>query len=1252
MKKKNSQKKMLFLISCLLFFGLFMRVEAAVGDGGTVTAISLKGEQSFTFKPASGFTGDTMTINIKEAKLEDGKIVFVMESLPDYNWSIAKINVSEFFNITITDKSGVSVSSEKLFLQVTNPNSIKLYVNIITKLVANDIEFRAETGGSKYDKKYPSITELNRNGDLTLGNGTKVGVNSFRFEPEDVSDDKLQDSRVYAGKVVIEPETDISNIDSERISFSMAAAYKLPENGEYTKASVETTLQWSVGEQAPDLELIATKKDGSEQVFYYTVQLSSDQFLTEINGMLIKKSFEVLDVLNLRDYHYEEDENSYKIIFTKKPGLTSKYDTKGENYTISPQYAIGARGGNGVAADGSFSGNIYEGFDFEIINGKGESRTYHIQAETLWVLQLPMQGHLSSETKVLSEIDGSEEEISISSSGGGVRYGSMMPGAKVTVHVAPEEKDKGKILDPSQVRVLGPTRQPLSGVSFVGNTVIFMMPEGKVTLENLVYKEDDRVSYGIKTAAKLTDGRTTSGLAVSHTVQAGESEIVNKPDAHETEVVTLTTTVPEHTYYHYEFDHWDYGDEALKSAAAETADTDGKTFTTTFSMPAKAVNVTAYYRLEGAEVTLGVSNILAGSMDASLDGKYIKRINAASETDTYKSGGLSLELQAPNLAQYKFKGFSMNGTLLDPAVSGNGITWAEKTVTVKDSSEKYTYQSPTIPLTEGQKVTLKAEFAMIQNGRVTTISSDDSMGTAEALVDGKSLSKDTFINEGTQVTLKAAPKVGYLFTEWKVTSPAQDHGVVFTDSKKAETTFTMPEKGGDLTIQGCFEVDPSYKSNACDMTGAVLLNSKGETVKEASRSGMTFTIQLNAADLTTEEASKLNAGSYFLKLETSQKSSTAMKGGHDDMNSDAKWSEGKVICPLGKNESGEFTVTAEDGTTSKTYTITINYTEPEPEKPVLSAKGVSRMSDQEAEAKFASSLDGNYYFAVVEHGAAAPQVTTSGAAASVKKGVTSTIKLSTLTAGAKDLYVVVKSNEIVSDPLKIEIPAYSPTEKTYKISLSYPPAGGTLTVSSTGAKAGEKITVTVTPKSGKRLQAGSLKYTESVAGGAVVNIDETTKSFTMPASDISISCTWEDEEEPTDPGTPGNSSEARILAFIANGVSGVINDTAGTITVVLPYGTDLTKIPVTVTVPAGVSISPASGQTLDLSSPVDITVTAPDSSKKTYRVSAYTEAQSQSEELWDEMLKDMGASTDSSGPNTWWEKAKRSKRHDSFPSYW
>ncbi|OKS84519.1 DUF4960 domain-containing protein [Mucilaginibacter polytrichastri] len=63
------------------------------------------------------------------------------------------------------------------------------------------------------------------------------------------------------------------------------------------------------------------------------------------------------------------------------------------------------------------------------------------------------------------------------------------------------------------------------------------------------------------------------------------------------------------------------------------------------------------------------------------------------------------------------------------------------------------------------------------------------------------------------------------------------------------------------------------------------------------------------------------------------------------------------------------------------------------------------------------------------------------------------------------------------------------------------------------------------------------------------------------------------------------NTDVTISGFTANGVNGKINDTTKVISIVLPFGSDVTKIKPSLKVANGANVSPASGETVDLSLP-------------------------------------------------------------------
>ena len=103
-----------------------------------------------------------------------------------------------------------------------------------------------------------------------------------------------------------------------------------------------------------------------------------------------------------------------------------------------------------------------------------------------------------------------------------------------------------------------------------------------------------------------------------------------------------------------------------------------------------------------------------------------------------------------------------------------------------------------------------------------------------------------------------------------------------------------------------------------------------------------------------------------------------------------------------------------------------------------------------------------------------------------------------------------------------------------------------------------------------------------------------------------------------DDDTPSTST-AKITGFSVLGVEGEIDQSAGTITVKLPVGTNVTAVAPVVTVPAGAVVSPVSGEVVNLSSPLTYTVTLGTESRN-YTVTVIFE-RSISQQLWDKVAE-------------------------------
>ena len=422
------------------------------------------------------------------------------------------------------------------------------------------------------------------------------------------------------------------------------------------------------------------------------------------------------------------------------------------------------------------------------------------------------------------------------------------------------------------------------------------------------------------------------------------------------------------------------------------------------------------------------------------------------------------------------------------------------------------------------------------------------------------------------------------------------------------------------------------------ITAVTLLNGT-ETIASGKLSGSKWTITLPDS-IDADLLAKIGASdTIFMKIEYAGKSlkqvATTNGTGYDDAGQKDSWASGKIMCAISPGSEAQFIVTGIDGLTRK-YTIAI--TQPNVSTtPVLTKVSVERTSDNAATVKFTSSMAGNYFYKVVEKGAAAPTVDTTKGGTTAVKGE-NTITLTNLSAGARDIYIVVKSlSNVECDPFKIEIPAYgsteTPDEGDFTISVNAPPTGGTIATNRTRANEGDEIIVTVTPKTGYQMKAGSLRYAFSAPGAKYKTI--TGNSFKMPGGDVSITCDWE----------TASTTVNGITAFSINGVAGAVNNTTNTITITMPRGTDVTKLTPVIATNGVKSLTPGSGETVNFTNAVTYTAAMEDGSSKTYTVTVYVDKGTLADQFWDKL-------TDFATQVPWWQYAEKQQSTSKYPKYW
>jgi hypothetical protein len=85
----------------------------------------------------------------------------------------------------------------------------------------------------------------------------------------------------------------------------------------------------------------------------------------------------------------------------------------------------------------------------------------------------------------------------------------------------------------------------------------------------------------------------------------------------------------------------------------------------------------------------------------------------------------------------------------------------------------------------------------------------------------------------------------------------------------------------------------------------------------------------------------------------------------------------------------------------------------------------------------------------------------------------------------------------------------TPAAGPYSVTVDSAITGGAVTVDPANGSAGDTITVTVTPGSGKQLVAGSLKYNDGV-GDIEITATEGVYSFILPAANVTVTAQFED----------------------------------------------------------------------------------------------------------------------------------------------
>ena len=681
----------------------------------------------------------------------------------------------------------------------------------------------------------------------------------------------------------------------------------------------------------------------------------------------------------------------------------------------------------------------------------------------------------------------------------------------------------------------------------------------------------------------------------------------------DTSVVASVANVDEY----YEFDHWEIT-TATEAAVSLISEEDCRNSSVEFTMPSvtegvriKAVLKERYVTLSW-EVMKGGGSGYQGASDLANVEVSVNGSSVSNYTKVKKDDVISFSVTVNDTDKYVFE-------KVGKRVFRTGSTRIEET---------FTEYSGTFKLTEWTSISL---FVCLNDKTEETARHDIMLTQATG---GTITSSNSTAQPNTTVTLTAAPNSGYTLKSWIVKDEQQKSIAVTEDKTNSNVgTFTMPKSNVTVTaeFESTSEITPT-------ITSVALLQGKaGNELATGVLSGDKWTITIpDTVSAETVELIPEGTSGLFLKIVTPTGVTVKQMDGGGSWAGD--WSKGDIVCWMPVGEEVTFKATA--GTATKDYTIKLIYSgSGEPTEPILSNGSATRISNSGAAVQFSSNVAGNYFYKVVNHSAAAPTV--EEILASSNKGTASTgvnnITLSNLGDGARDIYiVVVDASNNRSVVLKIEIPAYGsidvPDTGAYTITVKAP-KGGTITTNRTRANEGDEIIVTVTPKTGYQMKAGSLRYAFSAPGAEYKTI--TGNSFKMPGGDVSITCDWE----------TASTTVNGITAFSINGVAGAVNNSTNTITITMPRGTDVTKLTPVIATNGVKSLTPGNGVTVNFTNAVTYTAAMEDGSSKTYTVTVYVDKGTLADQFWDKL-------TDFATQVPWWQYAEKQQSTSKYPKYW
>lgn len=808
----------------------------------------------------------------------------------------------------------------------------------------------------------------------------------------------------------------------------------------------------------------------------------------------------------------------------------------------------------------------------------------------------------------------------------GAKANEAKPGDKVTVTAVTQPCVLQSLLYDAKVDHWEATGVDL-GTDITGQSITFTMPANEVTLKAVLTKKGSVVDI---TANDFTGGELMFNVGS----MSPSNNSTYESGAHVRDV--LTDTFPEGvkvsirvwSKYNegYKIDRWEIINTTTGQPVenVEYTNTQYPSSTGKYDYPTFTVDGASNYSVKAIFAAKDYANVNVVA-DAA---QGTATAQAGANTGSTLAGvfeGTTVKLTAAANENYAIEKWEASYIAADGSTVAIEITNADKTEA-----------SFVMPATNRAAVTVKATFKKIKLSAECVMTEEpellDANGKAIGVVSQSGMAYTITLPAGTDVSKLSEMKLKLSYSDFasvrKNGGEAVDWSVGIACGMKIDipAKFTVVAEDGENTKDYTITIVLAKNGNNAITKVELLATADKAVIAEGTLEGDTWTITV------TDKTVADNLTMQYLRLTYDEKATVAMAGGYGDATGDFKWRNGDVMCGMSVNQPVKFTVTAENGDT-KEYTIVVKYDAPA--APELTNGSAERTSDKEATVKFTSGEAGTYYYAVVNKGATTPTVDTTKNGKNAVAGE-NVITLNNLTAGAREIYIIVKNaGGVESAALKVDIPAFGGgTEQPgeFKITISAP-KGGTLTASKTTAGAGDTITVTATPDAVMQLVAGSLTYTLAVAGGETKKIDNFT--FTMPAGDVSLTCKWETKSTTVD----------GITGFSINGVSGSINQTNGTISVVMPYGTDVSKLVPVISGNNITDMTPGSGVMQNFSKPVTYTVTLADGTAKTYTVTVYVQSGTAADQMW-------GKLTDFYNQVPWWKYAEHQQSYGKYPRYW